>query len=256
MVIPASKWGKAKTASQMLAIVALIIEPRWSARSGRWGDDITWYWCWLMRADGGQRRRLLRPRAASRLLTLRRRRGRRSARDAGARASWREAATGVSSAPGGDRSGTTRRRETERLFVAVPLPDGLAARWSLAAQEALPAVPGLRLLRPEQLHVTLAFIGEVDAAQRPRRRGRWWTASRAMWGRGRAWPASCCCPRPAGAGGGAGAGRRGEACSRALFERVMGGLEAAGSCEREKRPFRPHLTIARLRDAGDGATKV
>ncbi len=28
-VIPASKWGKAKTASQMLAIAFLIIEPRW-----------------------------------------------------------------------------------------------------------------------------------------------------------------------------------------------------------------------------------
>ena len=32
-----------------------------------------------------------------------------------------------------------------------------------------------------------------------------------------------------------------------LFETVMGGLEAAGVMTREKRPFRPHLTIARLR---------
>ena len=36
----------------------------------------------------------------------------------------------------------------------------------------------------------------------------------------------------------------------ALFERVMGGLEAAAVMRREKRPFRPHLTIARLRTPG------
>ena len=35
-----------------------------------------------------------------------------------------------------------------------------------------------------------------------------------------------------------------------LFELVMGGVEAAGVMEREKRPFRPHLTIARLRNPG------
>jgi len=32
-----------------------------------------------------------------------------------------------------------------------------------------------------------------------------------------------------------------------LFETVMGGLEAGGVMSREERPFRPHLTIARLR---------
>jgi CDP-diacylglycerol--glycerol-3-phosphate 3-phosphatidyltransferase len=43
-VIPASKWGKAKTASQMLAIAALIIEPRWL--KPEWalaGQSVTWY---------------------------------------------------------------------------------------------------------------------------------------------------------------------------------------------------------------------
>ena len=43
-VIPASKWGKAKTASQMLAIAVLIIEPRW----------ITPHWdAWLASASPG-----------------------------------------------------------------------------------------------------------------------------------------------------------------------------------------------------------
>ena len=43
-VIPASKWGKAKTASQMLAIAALIIERRWI--KPEWtlgGHRVTWY---------------------------------------------------------------------------------------------------------------------------------------------------------------------------------------------------------------------
>jgi CDP-diacylglycerol---glycerol-3-phosphate 3-phosphatidyltransferase len=43
-VIPASRWGKAKTASQMVAIAALIVEPRWLKPD--WtllGQGITWY---------------------------------------------------------------------------------------------------------------------------------------------------------------------------------------------------------------------
>jgi CDP-diacylglycerol---glycerol-3-phosphate 3-phosphatidyltransferase len=43
-VIPASRWGKAKTASQMVAIAALIVEPRWLKPD--WtllGQSITWY---------------------------------------------------------------------------------------------------------------------------------------------------------------------------------------------------------------------
>jgi len=49
MVISASRWGKAKTASQMLAIVALIIQPRWL--KPEWtlgGKSITWYLIMLM----------------------------------------------------------------------------------------------------------------------------------------------------------------------------------------------------------------
>jgi CDP-diacylglycerol--glycerol-3-phosphate 3-phosphatidyltransferase len=48
-VIPASKWGKAKTASQMLAIAVLIIEQRWI--EPYWtapGPAISWYLVMLM----------------------------------------------------------------------------------------------------------------------------------------------------------------------------------------------------------------
>jgi hypothetical protein len=49
----------------------------------------------------------------------------------------------------------------QRLFVAVPLPDELLSVVA-DAQAGLSHVSGLRLLGREQLHVTLAFIGEVD----------------------------------------------------------------------------------------------
>jgi len=135
-----------------------------------------------------------------------------------------------------------------RLFVAVPLPAGLR-EVVLAAQRALPSVPGLRLLGPEQWHVTLAFIGEVGVAQAD-------IARKVIEG------------VPDDMGGGAVLERflmlpsvhrtrvvaleLSDGCGvfQALFQTVMGGLEAGGVMQREKRPFRPHLTIARLKTPG------
>lgn len=45
-----------------------------------------------------------------------------------------------------------------RLFIAIPLPPDLAAR----AAESLPtSLPALRRVKPENLHVTLAFLGQT-----------------------------------------------------------------------------------------------
>ncbi len=49
VVISASKWGKIKTTSQMVAIAALIIEPRWI--KPEWtlaGQSVTWYLVMIM----------------------------------------------------------------------------------------------------------------------------------------------------------------------------------------------------------------
>ena len=52
-----------------------------------------------------------------------------------------------------------------RLFVAVPLPDPLAARLEAAA--AALAVAGLRTTAREHLHVTVHFLGPVEPARVP-----------------------------------------------------------------------------------------
>ena len=63
-------------------------------------------------------------------------------------------ATGAGAPPGGERA---------RLFVALELPP--EARSSLAEwrSEALSAVSGLRMVRPEDLHATLCFLGSHPA---------------------------------------------------------------------------------------------
>jgi 2'-5' RNA ligase len=136
----------------------------------------------------------------------------------------------------------------QRLFVAVPLPDELLGAVR-RAQEALPDIHGLRRLAPEQLHVTLAFIGGVESQKAA-------IASAVVE------------ELPTDLGGEAFVQRYLLLPSRSkprvvtleladtqgvfstLFERVMRGLESGGVMQREKRPFRPHLTIARLRAPG------
>ncbi|NLT34699.1 MAG: RNA 2',3'-cyclic phosphodiesterase [Gaiellales bacterium] len=135
--------------------------------------------------------------------------------------------------------------EQVRLFVGVPLPHGLLPAVQ-AAQEGLVGVPGLRLMRPGQLHVTLAFIGQTGAEKQ--------AAARAAVETLEFRPAGAAVlkgylllPSPARARVVALGIEDGEGVFGRLFEAVMSRLEADGVMQREKRPFRPHLTIARLR---------
>lgn len=48
-----------------------------------------------------------------------------------------------------------------RLFTAVDLPEQLKAQ----VLELCSGLPGVRWVKPEQLHLTLRFIGEVNAAE-------------------------------------------------------------------------------------------
>jgi 2'-5' RNA ligase len=107
---------------------------------------------------------------------------------------------------------------TRRLFVAVPLPQS-SIPFAVVAQELLPRARGLRLVPREQMHCTIAFIGQAGSQK----------TEAAMDAVNRV---------PADSGG------------DVLFEEVMRGFEAAGVMRREKRPFRAHATLARLKAQG------
>jgi len=140
---------------------------------------------------------------------------------------------------GGDR---------QRLFVGVPLPDELLG-FVRAAQSLLPPMPGLRLARPEQVHLTLAFIGETDEVKAAAARAVVDSVPCGMGGEGLI-TRFLMLPGPTKARVVALELADGDGVFAELFERVMTGLEAAGVMRREKRPFRPHVSIARLRAPG------
>jgi len=138
-----------------------------------------------------------------------------------------------------------------RLFFSVPLPQEAKDRALRAlgpAQKAAGDGP-ISWTRPEQLHLTLAFLGEqppealerLHAAAAPCTELKAFEAS--LRGAG-AFPN----PRRAhvlwlGIADGAS-----DLC--ALAERLCSGLRAAGF-ELETRPFRPHLTVARVKRGGE-----
>jgi 2'-5' RNA ligase len=136
--------------------------------------------------------------------------------------------------------------ETERLFIGVPLPEA-TLELVRAAQEALPAVRCLKRGRPEQVHVTLAFMGDVGFRAREAARRVVASIPRDAGGLtalgGYVLLPSARRPRVVALGVDDPAG-----VLAGLFELVMGGLEREQVMRREKRPFLAHATIARLRD--------
>jgi 2'-5' RNA ligase len=136
----------------------------------------------------------------------------------------------------------------QRLFVGVPLPERLLD-FVQAAQAALEPAPGLRLLRPDQWHVTLAFIGEVDHAKAEAARSVVDSLASDLGGDGRI-TRFLMLPSAAKARVVALDIDDQDGVFALLFAKVMDGLEGADVMRREKRPFRPHLTLARLKPAG------
>ena len=125
-----------------------------------------------------------------------------------------------------------------RLFVALELPEAVV---TAAHEWALEAAKDLRVLPPESLHVTLAFLGETSedhlealhATVRglsPNTVGGQSLHKAAALGRGRALSIDM-------------QDRLGEcAALQALLSERLAGL---GVYEPEQRRFRPHLTVAR-----------
>lgn len=134
-----------------------------------------------------------------------------------------------------------------RLFLALDLPAEIRtgiANWGRSALSD----PALRPVAEASLHITLTFLGNRDEQQ---------VGAIAEVVRGSGGPAPLLElgqpePRP----------RRGRAKvyalpvtsegTRALRAGLVSGLVAAGLYEAEKRPFWPHVTVARVRNEAGG----
>jgi 2'-5' RNA ligase len=144
--------------------------------------------------------------------------------------------------------------ETIRAFVAIAMPEAVRAALGVAVAE-ISATRDIRPVRPEGIHLTLKFLGDID----PARVG---PISRAMEGVGRAAPpfslslgSTGMFPETGGP-------------PRVLWVGLTGHLEplqtlwvtledatSALGFPRDRRAFNPHLTLARIRDGAASADR-
>lgn len=136
-----------------------------------------------------------------------------------------------------------------RLFTAIELDD--AVREHVAeVVDALGAIGGgVRWTRPENLHITLKFIGEMDDAAADGLRA----SLRAL----RMPPMLLRCDRllffpPRGGGRIVAAGVGGDAAALAEVFDIVDEICATAGLAREKRAYRPHVTLGRCRDGVRG----
>ncbi|HHL39943.1 MAG TPA: RNA 2',3'-cyclic phosphodiesterase [Deltaproteobacteria bacterium] len=137
-----------------------------------------------------------------------------------------------------------------RAFVAVEIPDFLRDELRRLARELRRGGSAASWVRPENVHLTLKFLGQVDEALvGPLGEAVAGAASgvrpfRLTTGRVGAFP-SLAAPRVVWLGV--------EPCEALslLHRRIDDALGELGF-ERESRPFRPHLTLCRIRSAAEG----
>jgi 2'-5' RNA ligase len=133
-----------------------------------------------------------------------------------------------------------------RLFIAIELPEDIKQEIAKVQEQLKASGADANWTRPEGIHLTLKFLGEVPEAKVA-------GILQAMTG------------SAAGAGalrlevGGAGAfpngkaprvlwlGLRGDVERLAALQRAVEDAMAAAGFGREDRPFSPHLTLARIR---------
>jgi 2'-5' RNA ligase len=137
-----------------------------------------------------------------------------------------------------------------RLFVALDLPDEMREGIVAWGREAL-VDPALRPVAPESLHVTLAFLGHrpqkeiegIAAVVADNAGPAPWVelldpVARPPRGRARLFALPVLSPG-----------------AEALQAGASHGLEEAGVYQPEKRPFWPHLTVARVRPEARGSRR-
>jgi len=145
-----------------------------------------------------------------------------------------------------------------RTFVAVPVEEPVTLRRLAGARSLLPDVHGVRWIPPGQLHLTLKFLGEIEADRVDAAKAATARAARPAEG------------GPSGAGpfrlaleglgafpphGPARVLWAGCAEGSGALSLLASAVEAAFVAEGfppEERPFSPHLTLARVKDPDVG----
>lgn len=136
------------------------------------------------------------------------------------------------------------------MFVALDLPDEI--RDGLAAWGAVELIdPALRVVRPESLHVTLAFLGHREAAE---------AAAIADVVRGIGAPQALTkledpIPLPRRRRASLFALPAPSPATADLQHGLVDKLVAAGLYEAEERDFWPHVTVARVKPEGRGSRR-
>jgi len=134
-----------------------------------------------------------------------------------------------------------------RLFVALVLPAHVKIRLAELVDRLRPSARGLRWVAPDQLHLTLRFLGDVSAERLPHVI----EAAATPCARTLAIEVRV---KGAGSFGARGAirvlwaGIEGPSGALARFQGELEGELVARGFSAEDRPFSPHLTLGRMRE--------
>ena len=134
-----------------------------------------------------------------------------------------------------------------RTFIAVELDDAIRSRLAEAQQQLRPvAGASVKWVKPELIHLTLKFLGEIDEGQVADVAEAMALAA-AGAGAFELSVAGLGAFPPRGAPRVVWAGVEPHPALTALVERLEEGLEILGFA-RERRPYSPHLTLGRVKD--------
>ena len=135
-----------------------------------------------------------------------------------------------------------------RVFCAVELPDSIRASAGEQIEALRRLAPDVRAgwERPEKLHITLKFLGEIEQARVGALAAAAERAARSLEPFDLSVEGAGAFP-PRGAARVLWLGLKDSTSALALLQRRLEDECAAEGFDREARPFNPHVTIARLR---------
>jgi 2'-5' RNA ligase len=137
---------------------------------------------------------------------------------------------------------------SKRLFIGIELPAPIRAE--LARLD--PHIKGVRWLAPEQMHLTMSFLGDVDAAHEERLREELATVEVAAFFLPVTGIGTFGGERPRTIWAGVG---KGHPHLFSLHRRIQDAVLRAG-LEPDLKPFHPHITVGRMRGVSRAMLKL